>query len=234
MLDDFFRTLVALGTRPNVIVDVGAHRGEWTRTSLRHFPDAQYVLFEPQRDLMDAQADLVSPRIRIHHDGVGPAPEDARPFTMHPDRGSWSFAYSSEDAVEFGLSQSAARIVTLDQYFATGDGRDLAAPDILKIDAEGWDLQVLAGAGRTVAAADIVFVEAGVTNKLFVNSAIAVMTELDGRGFSLIDITDAQRPLASGALWNVELAFANRSGRTWAALGTRDKQLRWALDELGR
>lgn len=233
MLDDFFRTLVELGARPNVIVDVGAHRGAWTRTALRHFPDARFVLFEPQRDLIDAQVDLRSPAIRIVHEGVAAVADPHRAFTMHADRASWSFAISPDEAVDLGLEQITAPVTTLDAAFATGACHDLPAPDILNIDAVGTNLEVLAGADRVVAAADIVIVGAGVTNRIFADTAAAVVAEMDRRGFALLDVLDPQRPTGTGALWSASLAFANRSGRTWAAVGTRDKQLGWALEAFG-
>jgi len=36
-----------LGYMPPIILDIGAHKGEWTREMKRLYPDAKYYLFEP-------------------------------------------------------------------------------------------------------------------------------------------------------------------------------------------
>ena len=40
----FFTAIKGLGFRPKHIIDVGAHKGSWTRTAFSFFPDAQYTL----------------------------------------------------------------------------------------------------------------------------------------------------------------------------------------------
>jgi hypothetical protein len=47
-LNAFLIALRGLGFNPSHIVDVGANRGQWTRTVSRHFPQAHYTLVEPQ------------------------------------------------------------------------------------------------------------------------------------------------------------------------------------------
>src|SRR5215467_3428989 len=47
----FFEAIQRAGFVPRHIIDVGANRGNWTRTAIRFFPDAQYTLFEPQDHL---------------------------------------------------------------------------------------------------------------------------------------------------------------------------------------
>src|ERR1035438_4221181 len=47
-LSPFLGLLKRDGFAPRHIIDVGANRGEWTRTALQTFPEARYTLVEPQ------------------------------------------------------------------------------------------------------------------------------------------------------------------------------------------
>lgn len=51
-----------LSFSPRHIVDVGAHRGYWTRNAIEFFPDAHY---EPQAELRKYVEDLIAAGFRI-------------------------------------------------------------------------------------------------------------------------------------------------------------------------
>ena len=44
---------------PRLVYDIGANRGNWTRLALKFFPDAKYILFEPQDWLRESVEDLL-------------------------------------------------------------------------------------------------------------------------------------------------------------------------------
>jgi hypothetical protein len=83
---------------------------------------------------------------------------------------------------------------------------------LIKIDAEGWDLEVLKGAESTISNAQVVLMEASVMNKMFKNNIKDVVCEMGKRGFSLFDITDLNRTTKDNALWLVEIAFIKSGG----------------------
>ena len=202
--EPFFRLLVNLDYTPKHIVDVGAHLGGWTRSALNVFPCSKYTLFEPQRELLGSQSDLDLPNIRRNYVGAGPASGQAL-LSQHNRADSFSFALTPEQARDRGFAQVPVEVVSLDDYFDRNT--DWPAPDVLKIDAEGWDIEVVRGAEKVIGHCDVVLIEAGVLNKRFTNTALEVMKEMDNRGFKLFDITDLNRTPTTGALWNVELAF---------------------------
>ena len=212
--DPFFDCLVRLGFKPRSIVDVGANRGNWTRTAMRYFPEAKYYLFEPQRDLL-AESDLQrDARVKIFAVGVGAANATMK-LSKHEKDHSFSFALSEEQASEQGREQVDAPVVALDEFLTS---QCIAYPEMLKIDAEGWDLEVVNGGENTVANAEIVLLEAAVTCHAFRNTVESVVLGMSARGFQLFDITDLNRPLPHGALWLVELAFAKKGGRLMKAV----------------
>ena len=206
--DPFFDCLERLGFKPGHIVDIGANRGNWTRTALRYFPDARYTLFEPQGELLKGSDLDLDPRIQIFAMGAGPKTATMK-LSKHTRDDSFSFALSEQEAVDQGREQIEAPVVALDD-FLTKEG--LPYPSMLKIDAEGWDLEVLKGAEVSLSRADVVLLEASVMNKFFSNKLSRVVAEMELRGFVVFDITDLNRTVKQNTLWLVEIAFVKEGG----------------------
>ena len=205
----FFQCIKNLGFNPSHIVDVGANRGTWTRNALQYFPDPYYSLFEPQAYLSASFTDLLkNPKIKFHAKGVG-ASSGMMDLTTSDRDDSFSFSFTAEQAEAFGVRQVKAPVITLDEYLPT---LGLPQPELVKIDAEGWDLEVLKGAESTIANAEVILMEAAVMNKFFRNTFTDVIREMSERGFVVFDITDLNRTQKHNALWLVEIAFV-KSGR---------------------
>jgi len=205
----FFQCIKNLGFNPSHIVDVGANRGTWTRNALQYFPDAYYSLFEPQAYLSASFTDLLkNPKIKFHAKGVG-ASSGMMDLTTSDRDDSFSFSFTADQAKDWGVKQVKAPVVKLDEFLPT---LGLPQPELVKIDAEGWDLEVLKGAESTIANAEVILMEAAVMNKFFQNTFTDVIREMSERGFVVFDITDLNRTQKHNALWLVEIAFV-KSGK---------------------
>jgi FkbM family methyltransferase len=203
----FFQCIKNLGFNPTHIVDIGANRGTWTRNALQYFPDAYYSLFEPQAYLAASFNDLLkNPKVKFHAKGVG-ATSGMMDLTTSDRDDSFSFSFSADQAREWGVRQVKAPVVSLDEYLPT---LNLPQPDLIKIDAEGWDLEVLKGAGESVERAEVVLLEASVMNKIFKNNVNDVTSAMSELGFTFFDITDLNRTQKQNALWLMEIAFVKR------------------------
>jgi hypothetical protein len=55
-------------------------------------------------------------------------------------------------------------------------------------------------------------VEAGVGNKNIDNNVMNVIAFMDGKGYSLFEITEMNRPFKPKMLWLLELVFVKRGG----------------------
>ena len=97
---------------------------------------------------------------------------------------------------------------------------DIGAADIVKIDAEGLDLQVLDGAGETLSTTEIVLIEASVSNPDYPNSALAVIQKMDCLGFRLFDLTDLNRTPHRNLLRLVEAVFERKGSAIDEAAST--------------
>jgi FkbM family methyltransferase len=192
---------------PKHIVDIGGNHGGWSRMALSVFPDAKISMFEPQTRLSKYLEDLeCNPNVKIHYKGVGNF-DGNLPFTFHDRDDSCSFVYEAEDAVARGFSQADIEICRLDTAMA---GNSFGMPSIVKIDAEGLDLQVLEGGNETLRTSDLVFVEASVANKDYPNTVLVVVNKMDTLGYRLFDITDLNRTPKRKFLWLLEMVFVRK------------------------
>ena len=210
LLETFFLNIAKIGFYPKHIIDVGANHGTWTRETLQYFPDAYYTLLEPQEWLKDSFQDLLDKHNKLSFMAVGAGEKKGSfKFTIVDRDDSCSFRYSEDEANKKGYKQIEVPIVTLNEI-AAKENRPF--PDLVKIDAEGLDLNVLKGASDLFGKTEVFLVEAGVVNKEFDNSFLKTINFMDEKGYRLFEITDLNRPFEPDVLWLVELAFVKNNG----------------------
>lgn len=201
----FFGLLKQHGFSPRLVVDVGANRGNWTREARRSFPESEFVMIEPQDELRAHALDLLQPGSRVRWITAGVSDRPGRlPLTLAPRDDSNTFTMQPNVAASYGYAQREVEVRTLNEIIAT---LGLPAPDMLKIDAEGYDLKAVAGASDLLGKTDIVFVEAAVCATGIENTMAAVLARMSAAGYRMIDITDINRSPKYGVLWLCELAF---------------------------
>jgi FkbM family methyltransferase len=203
-LDPFLSLLKRLGFAPVHIVDVGANRGEWTRSAIEFFPHAQYTLIEPQDHLRVHIQDLLDNGYKIRWLNVGASNRSGKlNFTLAKRDDSSSFVLTPEQARESGCEQVIADVKTLNEIVSASGA---PVPEMVKIDAEGLDLRVLEGASDLLGRTEVFLVEAAV-GAGFENTVAAVVQRMSAAGYRLMDITDLNRSPKHGVLWLCELAF---------------------------
>jgi FkbM family methyltransferase len=211
LLENFYKLLKSVNFIPKHIVDVGANHGSWTREALKYFPEAYYTLLDPQSQLKSSIKDIleVNDRVTFYPVGAGNI-TGALKFTLVDRDDSCTFILTEDEAKNSGYQQVEVQVVQLNQFLPTVSK---IYPDIIKIDAEGFDLEVLEGATNYFGITEIFMVEAGVMAKNIKNSAVAVIQFMDEKGYKLLDITDMNRTIKYNALWLVELVFVKKDGR---------------------
>jgi FkbM family methyltransferase len=202
-LEHFFALLSRLGFAPAHIVDVGANHGLWTRTAIRYFPDAAYTLVEPQDHLKSFVEDLIAcGKVRWVNAGCGSKAE-VLPFVINKRDDSSTFVRTDRHGQSTGSTVTMVPVKTLDEIVAAIEA---PPPEMVKIDAEGFDVKVLQGARGLFGKTEIFLIEACVCAN-YENSVAAVVNSMAQGRYSLLDITDLNRSPRSGVLWLIELAF---------------------------
>lgn len=151
----------------HVVLDAGAHHGWFFHCWLDWCPKAEVFAFEPTEESFRRASQLYGsdPRVNLFQLGLG---SQAGELTLHiladsqvsnsflaPRQSTWqSIAYAT------GLvSQRRVPVTTVDEFCAT---QKLNRVHLLKIDVQGFELEVLKGARGTLANIDHVFVESGI------------------------------------------------------------------------
>jgi FkbM family methyltransferase len=202
-LSPFFALLKRSGFAPKHILDVGANRGLWTREALKFFPDARYTLVEPQDRLKSYIQDLLDGGYKIQWINAGASDKSGTlPFTISHRDDSSTFDLSEEQARAAGLQRTTVQVRTLNEI-ATSVG---CIPEMVKIDAEGFDLKVLAGGSELWGKTDVLLIEAAICSSSE-NTVREVVNRMYDAGYHLLDVTDLNRSPKHGVLWLCELAF---------------------------
>lgn len=202
LLDQFFQTLVHLGYSPTDIIDVGANHGHWTRSAAHFFPNSSFTLLEPQAHLERDIQDLRAEGRKIRWISAGASDKT----------GEMVFEVASKDDSSHFVENSSAegqriKVWALDDLLHE---EKLPVPGILKIDTEGFDLKVLAGAKTLLGKTDFILIETAVVCPHFANTTHRVISHLADAGYDLMDITCLNRSSKDNLLWLTEMAFVRR------------------------
>ena len=210
LLKTCFEVFKSAGFSPKHIIDVGANHGTWTRETLKYFPDSYYTLIEPQPWMKDSIRDLLDNNNKIELLSIGVGKKQGKfNFTIVDRDDSCSFRFTDEEAKANGFKQIEIEVNTLNKVIANSQ---FPFPDLIKIDAEGLDLEVLEGASELFSKVEVFMVEGSVVCKALENSALKIINYMDTKGYTLFDITDMNRPFTRKVLWLVELVFVKKNG----------------------
>jgi FkbM family methyltransferase len=202
------RQLAGLGFDPRTVIDVGVAYG--TDGLCEAFPQAELLLIEP---LAEFEPFLRKIRERYKAQYVLAAAGEAAgtaTLNVHPDRCGSSLLREVEGASVDGESRQVP-VVTIDEVCA---GKGLAGPYLIKVDVQGAELQVLAGAQRTLGQTEAVILEVTLFGTMIGGPQLYdVVSRMKAYGFVAYDLWGFNyRPL-DGALAQVDALFVREDGR---------------------
>ncbi len=210
-----FSTVKRFGFSPRLVLDIGANHGNWTRAALQYFPDAQYVLIEPQDHLKVCIQDLIDSGYKVRWVNAGVADQSGMlPFFISTRDDSSTFLSADNPSQTKPAPVTMVAVETLDTLLSK---YNLPVPEMVKIDAEGFDLKVMQGASRLIGKTEVFLLEAGVLCP-FENSVARVVSTMAEFGYRLVDITELNRSPKHGVLWLTELAFLRSSSPLLASV----------------
>lgn len=206
-----FKQLVLKGFYPAHIIDVGAHKGYWSIDAQKVFPECRFTLIEPQIEMKPYLDKFCSGSKNSRWIVAGAGAEEGElPFTIAPNSDGSSFAVSEESAKRSNNERRMLPVVTLDSVC---EKYSLPVPDIVKIDAEGLDLEVVKGAKNLIGKTELFFLEIPLFD-YWPNQSFHIITDfMRVQGYEPYDITDINRRISDGALALMEVAFAKRKGK---------------------
>jgi len=200
------RRMKRLGFNPAVAIDVGAYVGDWTRSFKQIFPESRVLMIEPQAS---ATAALCNAKSELHNLELRVALLGARA------EASVGF-YESETASSV-LAEARNRrpptthmpMTTLD---AITEGGPFARPDLIKLDVQGYEIEVMRGGAHALESVEAVLMEVNLLRlhdgaPLFHDSA----EYMGKRGFQVYDLCSLIRRPYDGAVWQADVIFIRNS-----------------------
>jgi FkbM family methyltransferase len=200
-IEGTLRCMKAMGFEPSFGVDIGAYDGYWTLFFEQQFPACRMLMVEGQESKAERLRQVSEPsgggidyRIAI----LG-AQHGAPVRWIEMDTGSSAL----EEHSDYPREVKARTMSALDDLL----GPDAPRVDFMKLDVQGYELEVLRGATRSLEQAQAVYLECSLVP---VNNGCPLIHEviqfMDARGFRVLDFCSQTRR-KDGILWQTDLMF---------------------------
>jgi FkbM family methyltransferase len=207
LMTDALRHLHEKGFRPRVVVDVGAARGAWSQAAARVFPEAAFQLFDPLQENEPALRSLRErdPRFAYSLCALG-RKAGTLAVNVGPDLDATSgltFPGTQHDA-----ELRSVPMEEMDGLIAAGR---LPRPDLVKLDVQGFELEVLAGAAGLLAGGCVFVVEVSLFEFMpRCPLAHEVVGHFADHGYRLFDVAGLLRRPFQNDLGQMDLVFVPR------------------------
>lgn len=182
------------------VLDVGASDGRWAKQCMTFFPEADYVLFEPQpihKDALDLFQKSCKQKVTVVKRAVGA--EEGETLFDASDPFGGALAETSTDKT------ITATLTTVDDAVA---GLQAESPFLLKLDTHGFEKSILKGAEDTLEKAEVLIIEAynyKISNEAWLFWELCAF--LSQKGFSPVDLVDVMHRDRDNSLWQMDLFF---------------------------
>jgi len=187
------------GLRPNTLIDVGAFEGNWSKMARSIWPSSQIVMFEPNLAKQEHLA-------QVAHDITATTFAE---LLGAEDGATVSFNVMSTGSSVYGERSPLQRtsetrlLRRLDSILPT-----IAQPGLLKIDTQGYELEVLKGATGLLDKLDAILLEVAIIEinegAPLIDSVIAFMRDI---GFVTYDILEIHRRPLDQAMNQIDILF---------------------------
>lgn len=202
------------GIEPNTIIDVGSSIGMFSKTANYFWSDAKIFSFEPLDTSYQKLIKLVgnNPNIELFHFALG----DKREKTIINES---SYEYSSSILEMSDIHKNAfpyssdstkqeIEVYTLDGIFKN---ITITAPALLKLDVQGFELNVLKGGLNFLKNVDYILIELSFS-ELYKNQPLfnELYSFLNSNNFKLVDILDFSRNPNTFEMLQIDALFIKK------------------------
>lgn len=204
-MEKLLRHVRANGFQPSAVIDVGANVGDWARMARAVFPGVPILMIDAEPGMEPAlrrtAAELGSGSAYARA-LLGAAPRDGVPFhSAGPGSGVLP------ELTTFERREVTLSMTTLDALRAGTPGFD-TGPLLLKLDVQGYELEVLRGGASTLAAAEVVILEVAL---IPYNEGAPLFAEvvafMAAAGFVAYDFCGQSRRETDRALFQTDVVF---------------------------
>lgn len=173
----------------NTVLDIGANRGQFALAVHKLLPSARIISFEPIPKAAEIFREVFrgTDSVTLHETAVGPRSGDADIHVSNrEDSSSLLPIAEAQDAIFPGTAEIGTQRVRVARLTDCVSKESLKPSDLLKIDVQGFELEVLNGCDEYLALLGWIYVECSFI-ELYEGQALAdeVIDWLRDRGFTL-------------------------------------------------
>jgi FkbM family methyltransferase len=195
----------------NYLLDVGAHTTEWIRNAMRHFPGSKAYLIEPLNEMEIHLKKFCEdfPGSKYFLNGAGEK-EDTLLLTLNDVLEGANFLGNENKNLQIKDKQRKVKILTIDSLL---EKNEIEMPGIVKLDVQGFELNVLKGASGLFGWTEVFIVEASMFEFMqgvpLFSEVISFMAD---RGYVVYDFSGFLRRPYDGALGQMDVCFVKKEG----------------------
>jgi FkbM family methyltransferase len=198
--------LAKLGFKPDRIFDVGAYQGDFAVVCLKNFPNSSVCCFEVLEHKIE-QLDRLAAKnasIQIFPTLLGAEIQAKVPFHQAETASSILIEHIDQNFPVKSYPMTTVDAIVRDHFHGK-------SPDFLKLDVQGYELEVLKGAEQSLPEIQVILAE---VNLLDIHQNVPLLAEmmgwLDHRDWVAYDICGLTRRPLDRALWQADFIFVPR------------------------
>lgn len=190
---------------PKTIIDVGAYEGAWSVMAKRIWPQSKIILIEPNFEKR-SKLEKLSRELggKLYCDLLGANDGEQVKFNVMETGSSIMSERSSVDRVV-----ETRTLTTLDSL-----AMNIESPALLKIDAQGYELEILKGATRTSAKFEAILLEIALVE---INIGAPLLHEviffMKSLGFVAAEVLEIHRRPLDRALSQIDVLFVRQESK---------------------
>lgn len=208
----WMRALRKRGFEPRYVLDVGANSGQWSQTVHSVFPQAHFVMIEPQAEMEPYLQHLATtkPDSYSYHLAGAAAAAGEEVLTLWDDLQGSTFAETVSDELLGKGKQRRVAMLTIDELIASGQ---MPVPDLIKLDVQGYELEALRGAERCFGTTEMFVIEATLYGGGRVPDFYDTVQFMRERNYVVYDFLDMKYRPFDNALGQADICFVKNEGR---------------------
>jgi FkbM family methyltransferase len=188
---------------PDLIFDIGAYEGEFAQICREVWPSSHIACFEPQEEAAAKLRDDADQEMSVYSVLLGS--QNKGEVSLHRAGTASSVLDEHEESHHTSMHEMRTVDTVVTEDF---NGQ---APDLIKLDVQGYELEVLKGAEDALDSASAVLAE---VNLIDIHEGASLFTEvvewLEQRDFVAFDICGLHRRPLDDALWQADMIFVPR------------------------
>lgn len=199
------------GFNPKVIIDGGAHLGKWSESMSGIYPNAEYLIVEPNPDVNKNIEERINPtEIKYHLIKKALGPENGETFLNVWGGADTKMVGSSICGHVQGEEPNkvSCEVINVDSIAAEFN----VTPDLVKLDLQGYELEALKGATKVLEKAELFLIEFGCL-EAYTDRATPkeLMDYMYDHNFVLYDIVDLHYRPYDNALTGGDFLFISNN-----------------------